>query len=837
MSVSVPIEAMLSFSTEQFAFNTLRISQLMDVFTTEEVEAVTEDCRRVNIADIVFIINEAESIGTGNFKLIRTFVQSLISSLNVDQTRVRVGIVTYSDTPIVYAYLNSLQDRAEALQLINLIPYRGGGTKTGAALRTSLDSVFTQRLGSRKDVQKVAIVITDGKSQDSVKKVAVELHRVPVKVFAIGVKQNTMELQDMASYPINRHVFAVNSFTHLKPLRQILQKSICSVIIQGSVNSFKNSTDIKEACEQKDEANIFFLIDDSDSIDIPDLSDTKEFITDFMKTFRIGSSQVRLELVKYSDLPTVQFDLIKYSSISNLKKALKNIQHVGGGTNTGRALAFMESRLVAVSRQGPTYLIVITAGRSADKVKGPAQRIRAQNVTVFAVGVKNSNKAQLEEISGDPVRTFNVPDYHFLKWIKNDILRQICGPEVCKDAPSDVIFLTESSERISQEDFKKMKEFMKSTINKSIVGLDDMRVGVMQFSTDHKLEFPLNEYSSKADILGAIDNMKQLNGGVATGRALSEVLKYFSASEGGRPNLRKNLVLITFSEATDEVKGPAEDLRKSNVFIYSIGVVGGNYTQLSEISGFSDRVINEVNVDLIQELDGVLALKFCDPHRECKKVRKADIIFLVDGSQSIGSQFGSMQTFMESVVNQTIVSRSSTRFGAILYSDDPEIKFSLNDFNSRGEVVNAIEALVPPSKKTYTGKALNYALQFFNEEHGGRRRLKVPQILMVITDGEAHDRDNLEGYSNQLRANNITVLSIGVQNAKMDELLIMAGSNERVFFVDNFKKLETLHKNLSGVICNTTKPACEQMDVVFLLDRSGSINSSNYRIMKTFTAE
>ncbi|MEQ2218232.1 hypothetical protein XENOCAPTIV_000365, partial [Xenoophorus captivus] len=837
MSVTVPIESMLIISTERFAFNTLRITQLMDVFTTEEVEVVTEDCRRVNTADIVFIINEAEGVGTGNFNLIRTFVQSLISSLNVDQTRVRVGIVTYSDTPRVHAYLNSLQDRAEALQLINLIPYRGGGTKTGAALRTSLDSVFTQKQGSRKDVQKVAIVITDGKSQDSVKKVAVELHRVPVRVFAIGVKQNTTELQDIASYPTNRHVFAVNSFTQLKPLRQILQKSICSVIIQGSVNSFKNSTDIKEACEQKDEANIFFLIDDSDSIDISDLSDTKEFITDFMKTFRIGPSQVRLGLVKYSDLPILQFDLIKYSSISDLKKALKNIQHVGGGTNTGRALASMESRLVAASRQGPTYLIVITAGRSADKVKGPAERIRAQDVMVFAVGVKNSNKAQLQEISGDPVRTFNVPDYHFLKWIKNDILRQICGPEVCKDAPNDIIFLTESSERISQTDFKKMKEFMKSTVNKSIVGLDDMRVGVMQFSTDHKLEFPLNKYSSKADILGAIDNMKQLNGGVATGRALSEVLKYFSASEGGRPNLRKNLVLITFSGATDEVKGPADDLRKSNVFIYSIGVVGGNYTQLSEISGFSDRVINEVNVDLIQELDGILALKFCDPHRECKKVQKADIIFLVDGSSSIDDKFRSMQIFMESIVKQTIVSRSSTRFGAILYSDDPEIKFSLNNFNSRGEVLNAIKALVPPSKNTYTGKALNYTLQFFNEEHGGRRRLNVPQILMVITDGKAQDHYQLEGHSNQLRAKNITVLSIGVQDANMNELLIMAGSNERVFFVEDFKKLETLHKNLSGVICNTTKPSCEQMDVVFLLDRSGSINTSNYQIMKNFTAE
>ncbi|KAM4736112.1 collagen alpha-6(VI) chain-like isoform 2-T3 [Anableps anableps] len=836
MSMTVPLEKMLAFASDGLAFDTLKITQLKSVFTLQEVEIVTEDCRRINAADVIFIINESDGVGTRNFQLICTFVQSLINNLNVSQTRVRVGIVTYNDVFKAQAYLNSFQDKTEAQQFMNLLPYLSGGTNTEDDPGVSLDSLFTEERGSRKNAQKVAIVITDGKSLDSIKEAVAVLHRVPVRVFAIGLSRSTTELYNMASYPTNRHVFAVDNFKQLSLSKKILQKSMCSVIMQGSINSFKNSTDAKEVCNQKDEAEIIFLIDDSDNIDSSDLSDTKKFIAGFLEAFRVRLDHIRVGVVKYSNLPKMEFNMTKCSDMS---KALENVSHEGGGTYTGRALAFMESRFKqAASHHDSTYLIIITAGKSADSVKGPAEKIRAQGVKVFAVGLKNSNKAQLLEISGDPDKTFDIKDYHFLKWIKNDILRSICGPAACEAAPSDVIFLTESSDRIPQADFKKMKEFMKSVITKSIVGLNNVHVGIMQFSNSPKLVFGLNQYFSKEEILEAIENMKQSNEGTETGRALTDVSRYFSEAQGGRPKLRQNLVVITFNEATDEVKGPAEALRKKGVFIYSIGVVNGNYTQLLEISGSSDRVINEVTVDLISEVDSILALKFCDPYRDCKKIEKADIMFLVDGSASIGQSFRSMQLFMESVVNRTIVSRDSTRFGAILYSDEPEMKFTLKSYNSRAAVNNAIKALVLLNANTYTSKALNYSLQYFSEKHGGRRRLGVPQVLMVITDGNAHDHEYLKRDSDALRENGITVLSIGVKNAEMDQLLTMAGNNpSNVFFVDNFDKLETLYKQMSGVICNITKLSCELMDVVFLIDHSGSINIEDHKIVKNFTAE
>ena len=192
---------------------------------------------------------------------------------------------------------------------------------------------------------------------------------------------------------------------------------------------------------------------------------------------------------------------------------------------------------------------------------------------------------------------------------------------------------------------------------------------------------------------------------------------------------------------------------------------------------------------------------------ECKKTEVADVIFLVDGSTSITDQkFKNMQKFMESIVNETSVGVNRTRFGVILYSTEAKCNFTLKEYSSKRQVLKAIQALKSPNGDTYTGKALAYTLQYFEEKYGGRRASKVPQILMVITDGDATDPHHLKAPAVALRETGISVYSIGVEGANKAELEIVAGEPSRVFFVDNFDALDTLYKNISHVLCNDTIP-------------------------------
>lgn len=181
------------------------------------------------------------------------------------------------------------------------------------------------------------------------------------------------------------------------------------------------------------------------------------------------------------------------------------------------------------------------------------------------------------------------------------------------------MFLIDSSGSIYPEEYDKMKLFMKSVIAKSIVSRNEVHVGVLQFSDVQQLEFPLNQFYSKNEISSAIDAMRQLGGGTLTGQAITEVSKYFDATNGGRPHLRRRLVVITDGEAQDEVKGPAEALRAKGVVVYAIGVAEANTTQLLEISGSSERMYAERDFDALKDLENHVALALCDPDRGERK--------------------------------------------------------------------------------------------------------------------------------------------------------------------------------------------------------------------------
>ncbi|KAI5086807.1 collagen alpha-6(VI) chain, partial [Silurus meridionalis] len=190
----------------------------------------------------------------------------------------------------------------------------------------------------------------------------------------------------------------------------------------------------------------------------------------------------------------------------------------------------------------------------------------------------------------------------------------------------------------------------------------------------------------------------------------------------------------------------------------------------------------------------------------CQKSQVADVVFLVDDSSSISNEaFKSMKFFMNSVVNNTEVGKDNVRFCTILYSDTPKTKFPLNQYYSKREVRDAISALEQQGGNTYTASALLYSLNYFSEASGGRSKKGVPQMLFVITDGEATDHYDLPKSSNELHKHGVSVYGIGVAEAKITELETITKDKSKIFKVDDFEALKTLQFNISSVICNNTK--------------------------------
>ncbi|TTT46706.1 Collagen alpha-1(XII) chain [Bagarius yarrelli] len=180
-------------------------------------------------ADVVFLIDGSWSIGEDSFHKVRQFVFSIIGAFDViGPSGMQVAFVQYSDDANTEFRLNTYDDKGTALSALQLIRYKGGNTKTGVALKYVYDRVITSDSGMRRNVPKVVVAVTDGRSQDEVVKSAAKLQHAGVSVFVVGVADvDFVELQNIASKPSERHVFIVDDFDAFASIRENLVTFIC----------------------------------------------------------------------------------------------------------------------------------------------------------------------------------------------------------------------------------------------------------------------------------------------------------------------------------------------------------------------------------------------------------------------------------------------------------------------------------------------------------------------------------------------------------------------------------------------------------------------------------
>lgn len=185
------------------------------------------------MADIVFLVDGSWSIGSKNFEQIRQFLFTLVNSFDVGPDHVRIGLVQYSTTPRTEFLLNTFQNKEDILQSISTLPYKGGGTKTGLGLDFMLTQHFVESAGSRakENVPQIAVVITDGQSQDNVEQHAQDLKSAGITLYAIGIKDaDKDELRDIASDPKDQHVYSVSNFAALQGISQSIVQTLCTTV-------------------------------------------------------------------------------------------------------------------------------------------------------------------------------------------------------------------------------------------------------------------------------------------------------------------------------------------------------------------------------------------------------------------------------------------------------------------------------------------------------------------------------------------------------------------------------------------------------------------------------
>ncbi|KAI0210897.1 Collagen alpha-5(VI) chain [Lamellibrachia satsuma] len=559
-------------------------------------------------------------------------------------------------------------------------------------------------------------------------------------------------------------------------------------------------------------------------------------------------------------------------------------------TNTTGALKLMRESIFSLSggdRSNISNLcILITDGKTdtdADKLDYEVDMVKKDNISIMVVGVGSVNKTDVEKIASWPSYIFTVDECIKLSSVIHNITRQACSSNehstttattttttttttkaLCV-ALHDVVFVMDASGSIEEKNFLKMKEFVASIIEDLDLDNDKSRVGVLTFATNADLK-------SSDDAVSAVETLRYSTGTTNTAAALSYVRNsMLKPDKGDRANAPNIVFVITDGGSNNkkETQNEAYKLKAAGAHIVVVGVGGWtDQMELTQMASFPHKKMNKVHVkrfnDLLLRKKKVVDM-ICNTVNGCSsnpcrnggtcvdaigmywckcpptyggsncenRCRvNADVAIAIDASSSIGNDnFIKEIEFVQKLVYGLNLN-SGSRVAAETFSNSTNIRYYLNEYTMKYAALNAL-SFYYTAGTTNTASAIDTMRNnIFTSDRGDRSN--VPNIGVVITDGRSNDRAATILAATIARKQGMTLITVGVgNNLDHSELLAVANypSDRNYFKATNFANLDNIASSVISSLCNNCSG---KVDIVFVVDASGSIRNERFSKLLKF---
>lgn len=181
----------------------------------------------------------------------------------------------------------------------------------------------------------------------------------------------------------------------------------------------------------------------------------------------------------------------------------------------------------------------------------------------------------------------------------------------------------------------------------------------------------------------------------------------------------------------------------------------------------------------------------------------ADIVFLVDSSTSIGEvHFQKVKNFLTILISSLDIGSDQVRIGLAQYSRETFKEFLLNQYYLKSDILERIQNLTFRRGRTHTGAALDsIRTGYFTKSTGSRIQENIPQVLILITDGESNDEVKVPASKLKARGISVYVVGIGVRNTIQLQEIASRPSDKFLFSIDSFDILQDLTRNVLQTLC------------------------------------
>uniref|UniRef100_A0A3Q3CEJ7 Matrilin 4 n=1 Tax=Haplochromis burtoni TaxID=8153 RepID=A0A3Q3CEJ7_HAPBU len=542
--------------------------------------------------DLVFLIDSSRSVRPHEFETMRKFMIDIINTLDIGLNATRVGVVQYSSQVRTEFTLKTHARLSNIVKAINQIIPLAQGTMTGLAIRYMMNEAFTPEAGDRPKVPNVAVIVTDGRPQDRVAEVAAEAREKGIEIYAVGVARADMtSLRAMASPPFEDHVFLVESFDLIHQFGIQFQDKLCGVDL-----CLESDHGCEHICESTPGSYHCLCLpgytvnDDGKTCAAIDLCAERKH---------------NCEQLCVSSPGSFTCDCNKGYKLNNDKRTCSTIDLCAEGKH--------DCEQVCISAPG-VYTCDCNKGYTLNEDektctpidlcaegKHDCEQICVSSPGVFSCdcnkGFKlNKDKKTCTNMNmcntvehGCEYQCVSTPGSYHCICPEGQLLQddgKSCG--TCKSANIDLVLLIDGSKSVRPQNFELVKKFVNQVVDSLDVSAHGTRVGLVQYSSRVRTEFPLNMYHTADEIKAAVMKVEYMEKGTMTGLALKHMLENsFSEAEGARPlsrNIPRIGLVFTDGRSQDDITEYAKKAKEAGITMYAVGVGKAVEDELREIA-------------------------------------------------------------------------------------------------------------------------------------------------------------------------------------------------------------------------------------------------------------
>ncbi|POI31094.1 hypothetical protein CIB84_005156 [Bambusicola thoracicus] len=384
--------------------------------------------------------------------------------------------------------------------------------------------------------------------------------------------------------------------------------------------------------------DLVFIIDSSRSVRPQEFEKVKVFLSRVIEGLDVGPNTTRVGVINYASAVKNEFSLKTHQTKAGLLQAVA---------------------------------IVVTDGRPQDGVQDVSARARQAGIEIFAIGVGRVDMHTLRQIASEPLddHVDYVESYSVIEKLTHKfqeafcVVSDLCATgdhdceQICISTPGsykcackegftlnndgktcsacsggsgsalDLVFLIDGSKSVRPENFELVKKFINQIVESLEVSDKQAQVGLVQYSSSVRQEFPLGQFKNKKDIKAAVKKMAYMEKGTMTGQALKYLVdSSFSIANGARPGVPKVGIVFTDGRSQDYITDAAKKAKDLGFRMFAVGVGNAVEDELREIASepVAEHYFYTADFRTINNIGKKLQMKICveeDPC-ECKSIVK-----------------------------------------------------------------------------------------------------------------------------------------------------------------------------------------------------------------------